>query len=115
MATEAQMVAAVKVVLPRFVAMVSATGTTRPYGTYQQVGGPSPNFLGGGVGGKRGARIQINVWATNTLQAKTLMRAVEEVLKASPFFADANGSVMDRYDPATKEMGAQQDFSFWFD
>ena len=115
MATEAQFVAAVKVILPRFAAMRMAAGTAKPYGHYQQVGGQAPNFLGGGVGGRRHARMQINVWAANTLQAKTLMRAIEEMLKASPFFADAMGAVMDREDPVTKECGAQQDFGVWLE
>lgn len=115
MATEAQMVTAVKTVLPRFAAVDMPAGTVRPYGHYQQVGGQSPNFLGGGVGGRRHARMQINVWAADTPQAKAIMRAIEALMKASPFFADALGAVQDRKDPVTKEYGAQQDFGVWLE
>lgn len=113
MATEAQMVAAVKTVLPRFFPDFSDSNTARPYATYQQAGGQAPNFLGGGVGDRRNALIQINVWADTRLQANALMHQIEAVLKASPFFADAMGALIARADATTKLRGAQQDFGLW--
>ncbi len=113
MATEADMVTAVKAVVSRLYPDYADPSTLRPYATYQQVGGQAPNFLGGGVGGRRNVRMQFNVWADSRLQATSLMHQIEEVMKASPIFADANGALIARADSTTKLRGAQQDFSYW--
>ena len=113
MATEAQFVAALTALCARTYADYAEGTPARPYVTYQQVGGEAVNFLEGGVGGRRNARMQVNVWADTRLAATTLMHSIEDVLKASPFYADAIGARISRADPTTKLRGAQQDFSFW--
>ena len=114
MATEAQMVAAVTAVVTRFYPDYAPVGAATPYATYQQVGGEAENWLEGGVGSGRHARIQINVWADTRLQANTLMKQIEEVMKVTPFFASAMGALIARADPTSKLRGAQQDFGCWF-
>jgi hypothetical protein len=113
MATEAQLITAVKTVVTRFYPDFAPDGTATPYATYQQVGGDAENWLEGGVGSGRHARIQINVWSDTRLQANALMKQIEEVVKATPFFAHAMGALIARADPTTKLRGAQQDYSFW--
>lgn len=86
--------------------------TPLPYITWQQVGGKAVNYLGGGVTDKKGARIQINVWAKTRLEAQTLMRQIHDICVSDPLFAVAEGASISRYESANLR-GAQQDFSFW--
>lgn len=89
-------------------------GTARPYATFQQVGGQVVEFLEGGAAVKRNARVQINLWADSRQQANELMRQVEDVLQASPHYAQPIGALIARYDDTAALRGAQQDFSLWW-
>lgn len=91
--------------------------TTRPYITYQQVGGSAVNFLESAVVGKRNARIQLNYWAETRAAAMTLARACEDALVASTtlraFVLSAPVSVFE--DEMTPPLyGCMQDFSIWY-
>jgi hypothetical protein len=87
-------------------------GTTLPYITWQQVGGGSVNYLGGGAVDKKQARIQINVWAQTRKEAMTLIRQIEDICVSDPFFGRSEGAAIARYESANLR-GAFQDFSFW--
>jgi hypothetical protein len=59
---------------------VAPLSTTRPYVTYQQVGGDAVNYMESVHPGRRHARIQVNVWAETRLAANTLARSIEVAL-----------------------------------
>lgn len=93
---------------------VAPLGATLPYVTYQQVGGAPANFLAG-IPNKRNGRFQINVWAATRLAAATLIRQVEDAVRASAALnATTEGGAVADYEPETKLYGARQDFSIWF-
>jgi hypothetical protein len=60
--------------------------TPRPYVTWQQIGGPMLNPLGGEASGLRSVEMQINTWADTRLQAMTLIRAIESAMRAAAAF-----------------------------
>lgn len=88
--------------------------TARPYVTYQQVGGQTVSFLEGGASVKRNARLQVNVWHDTRIGANNLMRQIEDLLQASPFYGDPIGALIARADETGTSRGAQQDFSLWW-
>lgn len=87
--------------------------TTRPYVTWQQVGGPVLNPLDGSVPGARGARIQFNAWADTRLESMELMHDIEDALRPAPLNGRPDGALIARYDEPTTLRGSQQDFTFW--
>ena len=87
--------------------------TTRPYVTFQQVGGRTIPFLEGGAPVKRNARIQVNVWADSRITANELMRDIEDAILSAPIYGRALGALFSRYEEVSKLRGAQQDFSCW--
>lgn len=87
---------------------------TRPFITWQQVGGRTVSFLEGGHPGLRNARVQINVWADDRETANTLMRAVEVDLLTADRKTSAIGALTALYEEQMKLYGARQDFDFWF-
>lgn len=93
---------------------VAPMNTTRPFVTYQQVGGSVINPIKGEAPGLRNARIQVNVWADTRSAANTLMRDIEDALRPMPYAATPEGALIARYEPETKTRGAQQDFSIWW-
>lgn len=89
-------------------------GTTRPYVTYQQVGGAVLNPINGSAPGKRNARVQVNVWADTRQAANELMRSIEDAVRPSPLNGRPIGALISRVDEITALRGAQQDFSLWW-
>lgn len=88
-------------------------GTQAPWVTFQQVGGPTIDFIRG-VPDKRFARMQINVWGTTRQQVNSLMRQIEDLLVGPTFNASAIGALISRYEHPISLRGAQQDFLlFW--
>lgn len=87
--------------------------TTRPYITYQQVGGEGINFIDSTIPSKKNARFQINVWADTRASAATLASQVEDALRASALQTTVLGAPVASYDPDTGLRGSRQDFSFW--
>lgn len=115
MATEADFVAAVgDLIGDRFYPDFAPIDVVKPYAVYSQVGGESVSFLEGGIGSKRNARIQINVWSTTRKASNELMNDIEEALAITPFFATPIGALRARVDDEGKLRGAEQDFSLWF-
>lgn len=115
MSIETDLVAAVASLFSgRFYADFADAGTTLPFATYQQVGGETVEFLSAGAPIKRNSRIQVNVWAKTRNEANTLMRSVENLITATPFFASPIGALISRSEEITRTRGSQQDFSLWW-
>lgn len=94
---------------------VAPENTTRPYITYQQVGGQAVNFLDTTVPSKKNARIQINTWADTRQGAAVLSRQVEDTLRGvAALQTQALGAPVSIYEMETKLRGTRQDFSVWF-
>lgn len=86
----------------------------RPYIVYQQVGGPSPNYLEKAVPDGRGARMQVACWADTRLAASALALQVEDALvQATAFDTESAGALVATADPDTRLRGARQDFLIW--
>lgn len=87
---------------------------TKPYITYQQVGGSSVNFVAGSVPSKKNGRFQINCWASTRLAAATLARQVEDTLRpVAALQTTVLAAPVAVYEEDTKLFGMRQDFSFW--
>lgn len=86
-------------------------GTDRPYITFQAIGGPVLNTLGGEATGLRTQEWQVNVWADTRLQARSLIRAVEAAMRAtSAFFAEPVSEPVDDFDADIPVYGSLQSF-----
>ena len=94
---------------------VAPEGTTRPYATYQAIGGSAINFTEGSVPGLRNARVQVNVWADTRMDSSILGNAAENILRG---VAGLQTTVLDAatsiYEPDTGLYGQMQDFGFWY-
>lgn len=85
--------------------------TPRPYVTWQQIGGPSLNPLGGEASGLRSVEIQVNVWSDTRVQARTLIRAIEAAMRAATAFdADPMSEPVDDFDADIPVYGSLQSF-----
>lgn len=91
----------------------SASVKTTPFITWQQIGGETISFLEGGHPGKRNARVQINVWASDRETANTLMRTVEVALLNEARSTSALGALTALYEQDMALYGARQDYSLW--
>lgn len=93
---------------------VAPTATTRPYITWQKIGGKSINFLDNSIQSQHHSRVQINVWADSRLSANTIAKQVEDALKqASNIYAAPEAEPMSDYDPDMNLYGTIQDFSIF--
>ncbi|MGK5028503.1 DUF3168 domain-containing protein [Janthinobacterium sp. MDT1-19] len=87
---------------------------SRPYITYQQVGGDAVNFVESTIPAKKNARMQINVWADTRIQATAMGGAVEDALRSLiALQPSVLGAAIATYDDETKLRGTMQDFSLW--
>lgn len=85
--------------------------TPRPYVTWQKIGGPSLNPLGGETSGRRSVEVQVNVWADSRLQATTLIRSIEAAMRATTaFFAEPMSEPVDDFDADIPVYGSLQSF-----
>ncbi|GGX32797.1 hypothetical protein GCM10007242_44690 [Pigmentiphaga litoralis] len=116
MAVEQDIIAAVgPLVGGRLFPDVAPPGTQEPYATFQQIGGQSLAFLESKLPDLANGRFQLNVWSRHRSEASTIARQIERVMVESPVLrAEALGGLMARYESATQQYGAQQDFSIWF-
>ena len=95
---------------------VAPLGVTKPYMTYQQVGGDAPTFLEATVPSKRNARMQVNVWSLTRAEANSLAIQVEAALVAATGIqAKPLGAFVADQEEETKLFGTRQDFSIWAD
>jgi len=85
-----------------------------PYVVYTQVGGPSPTYVEKTVPNLKGARVQVNVWASTRAEAALLALQIEAAMvQAAAFDAKPLGAYTATIDPETKYRGTRQDFSIW--
>jgi hypothetical protein len=91
-------------------------GTTRPYVTFQKIGGYVINPLDNTMPGKQNGEFQLNVWANSRASAELTMLAIETAMRASTAFVamPLSASVSD-YDADVPVFGARQDWSVWSD
>lgn len=89
----------------------------RPYITYQQVGGDPLGFLDRSRPDKKFARIQVNVWHPNRIEANRLGRLVQDRMtgpESASLQSEALGGMVATYDEDTKLRGTMQDFAICF-
>lgn len=116
MTTEAQFVSAIKTLFDdRFYPDVAPENTKLPYATWSQVGGPASSFLEGSNPNKLAARIQINVWSKDVMEARDKVKAVSNMIVASPISGTPEGAAISAYSqPSPNVRGMHQDFLIWF-
>ena len=101
-------------VYPDFAPASALTTPVQPFITYTQIGGKPFNYIAG-VPDIRNGRFQINVWALSRLTTNTMIRQVEDLLRASTVLrAVTLMGATAVYDEPTKMYGAHQAFSIWF-
>lgn len=116
MTIEAGLFTVIGAVCPRVFPDVAPVSTTRPYVTYQQIGGAVINYMGREVPNKRNARVQINVWADTRASAVSTMLAIEDAIRLSTLFQGEPESAMTSdYDPDMLRYSSMQDFTIWDD
>lgn len=90
--------------------------TTRPFITYQQIGGAVINPLANELPSKMNARIQINIWHNSRVAVRSLAIAVEDALRtATTMTARPESAPVAEYDSELALSGFRQDFSIWYD
>lgn len=116
MSTKAQFVTLTKgVVGGRLYPQQAPENTKIPYATWTQVGGPSITFLEGVNASKDGARIQINIWAKDDIEADTLMNQMSDIIVALPIAGDPQGAAAMAHSNPPNIRGMKRDFIIWFD
>jgi hypothetical protein len=117
MSTVTQFVSAIQTLFGgRFYPDVAPANTKLPYATWSQVGGPANSFVEGANPSKLSARIQINVWAKDVVEARAKMNAVSDAVVAMPIVGTPEGAAISAYSvPSPNVRGMHQDFLIWFD
>lgn len=92
---------------------IAPQGTSRPYITYQSVGG-QPTATLDGADSTRNCRMQINVWADKRKDASATMEAAIVALCGDPVSAIPFGEPVSVYEKDTKLRGSMLDFSIWY-
>lgn len=116
MSTVAEFVELVESVFEkRFYPDVAPENARLPYATWTQVGGLAQTFLEGVNADKQAGRIQINAWAKDVLEARSKMKAVADIVVATPINGEPQGGPRSAYSqPSPNVRGMQQDFMIWF-
>jgi hypothetical protein len=90
--------------------------TTRPYATYQQVGGMLLQPLAKVVADKGSAHMQINIWHSSRLNARLLEYAVESAMVTDEnIIARKIVESVYEYDDDLKLFGFRMEFMCWYD
>lgn len=92
---------------------IAPANAVRPYITYQQAGGQSPNIMNGGIG-IQNSRMQVNVWAESRAAAGPIMQNIIAALSTDAVKASTIGAPVSIYEPDTKLYGSRSDFSIWY-
>ena len=116
MAVEQDIIAAATPIIgDRLFPDVAPAGLAGLYATFQQVGGQPLGFLESKLPSLQNGRFQITVWSHRRSKPPTTMRQLERAFVESPVLrAEAIGGLIARYEDATQQYGAQQDFSIWY-
>ena len=93
---------------------VAPESVTRPYITYQQVGGETVAYLENAVADHKNGRFQINVWGDlrSTVSALAL-QAEQAFIESTALQCRPIGAPVSTHEPETKLYGSRQDFSVW--
>lgn len=116
MTVEADIRAALLPVCARVFPDFAPVNETRPYVTYQQIGGEAPGFLGREVPSKQHGIFQINVWSNTRIEAAALAIQIEAAMVAATAFqASAESAPVADFDADVPVRGTRQDFGVWSD
>jgi hypothetical protein len=124
MALEEELVTRLRTLCPRVFTPTAPFDTTRPYLTWQHIGGKPQRSYENEPLDIRNAFIQVNAWAATKKGAFDLIRAVEEALCDMPegvkFTVTPMEEPSDAYiegvegnKPASDDFGALQTFEIW--
>lgn len=115
MTFEADLFTLLKTVTPRVFPDFAPVSTTRPYVTYQQIGGEVLNMVANVAPGVRNAMVQITVWSNTRKESLEIMRAIEDAICSTSVFPSARpiAAAVADYDAEIPVYGARQDFTFW--
>ena len=114
MSLESDLHTLLKTKCPRVFPDVAPSGTKLPYVTWQGIGGESISYLDNTAGDKRNVLVQINGWSSNRLEALQLIRAIEDVMRASTsFVCRPIGEPLSTYEPDVPVYGCLQRFEIW--
>lgn len=112
MTVEADLFTLLKTVTTRVFPDFAPVTTTRPYCTYQQIGGEALTFIGREVPSKKNSEFQISVWADTRSSAQSLILAIESAMTlATVFQAKPIAAAVTDFDADVPVYGARQDFS----
>lgn len=116
MSLESQLYSTIFAVCPRVFPDFAPTDTTRPYVTYQQIGGAAVNFVDRVVPNKRNARMQINVWADTRISAFATLQAIEDAIRMTTVFqGEPESAPTSDFDADIPVYASRQDFTIWAD
>lgn len=93
---------------------VAPLSTTRPYVTYQKIGGTAINYLESVHPGRRIASYQVNCWANTRVAAAALSRSVEVALvQSTALRAFVESAAVDLHEDELSPplYGTRQDFT----
>lgn len=123
MALEEELSTRIKQHCSRVFTPAAPFSTTRPYVTWQHVGGDAIRFMDNSAPSQRMAFIQVNTWATSKKGAFDLLRNIEEELckvTDGAFIARTMEEPSDAYiqgveeqEPSADGYGALQTFRVW--
>jgi hypothetical protein len=92
------------------------TNTTKPYITYQQIGGTVINPLDNSNPAQQNGEFQINVWANSRASAASVMLAIEAAMRAATTFtAQPIAAPRGDFDADMLLYASSQDYSVWSD
>lgn len=112
MSMESDLTTLLKTLCVRTYPDFAPTNTTRPYVTYQLIGGPATRWIDGSAADKRRTLVQINVWADTRAASLLLARQIEDAMCASlSFTARPEEEVLCDAEPDFNRYGTIQDFS----
>jgi hypothetical protein len=116
MTLEVDLYNVLKGICPRTFPDFAPVSTTRPYVTYQPIGGQVINPISNEVPNKQNTEYQINVWADRRADASALMLQIEAALRqATAFVARPLSAQVGNSDADIPVYGSSQDFSIWGD
>lgn len=94
---------------------VAPLNTTRPYVTYQQIGGKPINYVENSAAPTlQHGFFQFNVWAASRAEAASLTKQLADTLRtSSAFTARPDSEPIAQHEPDLDLYGTIQDFSIW--
>ena len=114
MTMESDLVTRLKTACPRVFPDFAPTSTTRPYVTYQRIGGDALNYVDNSIPTERNTTVQVDVWADTRLSATALIGQIEDALRtASAFTARPLSGAIDDYDADIPVYSTLMHFSVW--